>query len=160
MINAPKIILLMGLIGSGKSTYARKLMKYDLFLLRINKDDLRDGFFDKNPWNKEIEAFVSDVSLDVAEIAITAGYSVVVDNTNTTMKQRAHWFDLAEEYDVPIHVVHMTESVNNVKNRMTAPRGIKKTQWESALCRMKKNFQDLSHEEKTKSASIVKMSIS
>jgi predicted kinase len=76
------IIVLKGLPGSGKSTWARDLIAREPERYkRINKDDLR-AMLDGGRWSETSEKFIvraRDVLLDAA---LSAGRSVIIDDTN------------------------------------------------------------------------------
>jgi predicted kinase len=58
MNNNLKILFLMGIPCSGKSTYANQLcLRKDTSWTRINKDDLRAMLFNNKPYSKGIEVF-------------------------------------------------------------------------------------------------------
>ena len=76
------VIILRGLPGCGKSTYARELLrKESRRWKRVNRDDLRnmldDGTFDANR-----EEFVRSVQDQLILKALRDGYDVIVDNTH------------------------------------------------------------------------------
>lgn len=77
-----EMIVLKGLPGSGKSTWARQLIdknpgKYK----RINKDSLRE-MLDNSNWSKANEKFVESVRDALITEALDSGYHVIVDDTN------------------------------------------------------------------------------
>lgn len=77
-----KVIILQGLPGSGKTTYAYELIdKYPGKYKRINKDDLR-AMLDHSQWSKKNEKFVLHVRDGLILDALELGYDVIVDDTN------------------------------------------------------------------------------
>ena len=90
-----KIIILKGLPASGKSTYAKQLVKEKAGMYkRINRDDLRhmlDGYH----FTKANEKFVKKTRDWLISEALKAGKHVIVDDTNlsdsniTRLKQLA-----------------------------------------------------------------------
>jgi len=86
-----EVVVLCGPMACGKSTLARrKFMGYE----RVNQDTLKT--FAK--------------CAKVAEAALAAGRSVVVDNTNRDRKTRAQWVALAENAGVPVRCVQLEAS--------------------------------------------------
>lgn len=75
----PKIIMLKGLPGSGKTTWAKEFVKLNPGWIRVNKDDIRSMFGVE--FSKENESRVLDTQNMIIELAIAEGKSVVVDNT-------------------------------------------------------------------------------
>lgn len=77
-----KVILTKGLPGSGKSTWAKKLIdKYPNQYKRINKDDLR-AMFDNSRHSQEAEKFIVKVRDRLILMALAEGKHVIVDDTN------------------------------------------------------------------------------
>lgn len=77
-----KVILMKGLPGSGKSTYAKKIVtdnpeQYK----RINRDDLR-LMFDNSFTSKANETFIRSVRALLILKTLESGKSVIVDDTN------------------------------------------------------------------------------
>lgn len=81
-----KVYMTKGLPGSGKSTWAKKLVtdnpnKYK----RINKDDLRD-MLDDGKYSSDSEKFVLQVRDSLILMSIEKGKHVIIDDTNLATK--------------------------------------------------------------------------
>lgn len=81
-----EIRLLIGVPGSGKSTYAAQLVKSEPKFVKVSRDEFRHMF--RNEWypGEEIEALVSSAHDAAIKSALKQGYSVVVDNTHCNLK--------------------------------------------------------------------------
>lgn len=78
----PEVIILKGLPGSGKSTWAKaQVDKQPGVYKRVNKDDLR-AMMDNSAWGGKSEKFVLMIRNRIILDAVKAGYSVIVDDTN------------------------------------------------------------------------------
>lgn len=93
-----KIIETVGLSGSGKSTWAKKMVqdnpgKYK----RVNKDDLR-AMLDVSKWSKSNEKFVKQVRDNIILEALKSGYSVIVDDTNLNKAHNERYKELAKQF--------------------------------------------------------------
>lgn len=75
------LLVLSGLIGSGKSTFARALVEHFPTWRRCNQDELGDRH----------------AVVYAARTALLAGHSVVIDRTNIDAKQRRTWLELARD---------------------------------------------------------------
>lgn len=75
-----KVVMLKGLPASGKSTYAKELVKNNGFV-RVNKDDLR-AMLHNSKWSKGNEAQVLRMRDAIVLDCLHNGRSVVVDDTN------------------------------------------------------------------------------
>ncbi|CCF51654.1 hypothetical protein NDA14_001110 [Ustilago hordei] len=75
------LLVLSGLIGSGKSTFARALVDRFPTWRHCNQDELGDR----------------RAVLYAAQTGLLAGHNVVIDRTNIDAKQRRTWLELAQE---------------------------------------------------------------
>jgi predicted kinase len=91
----PEVIVIIGLQGSGKSSFyrARFAVTHDL----VSKDCFRNN---RNPARRQRQ---------LVEEALAAGRSVVVDNTNVTVEARAELIGLARSFGATV-VGHYFES--------------------------------------------------
>lgn len=81
-----KILILRGLPASGKSTFAKNLVKENPEQYkRINRDDLRE-MFDGYHLTKDNEKFAKKVRDLLISEALEAGKNVIVDDTNLSQK--------------------------------------------------------------------------
>jgi len=93
-----KVILLKGLPGSGKSTYARKLINENKgSYKRVNKDDLRRMMDDSN-WSKDNEKFVLGLRNHIIMNALGFGKHVIVDDTNLHPKHEENIRQMLREH--------------------------------------------------------------
>ncbi|KAI8971271.1 AAA domain-containing protein [Trametes punicea] len=76
------VLILVGLIGSGKSTFAQALERYYPKFCRCSQDDLGD--------RRSVEG--------LARRSLREGLSVVIDRTNFDESQRATWINIAREF--------------------------------------------------------------
>ncbi|KAH9917320.1 P-loop containing nucleoside triphosphate hydrolase protein, partial [Fomitopsis serialis] len=87
MVNSDKdkprtVLLLVGLIGSGKSTFAQALEQHIPHYRRCNQDDLGS--------RPRVEA--------LARQSLGEGLSVCIDRSNFDARQRATWINIAREF--------------------------------------------------------------
>lgn len=92
-----KIIMMKGLPGSGKSTYAKELVKQGF--TRINKDDLRSMLFDVPvcKFNPKLEPMILHLRDEAIRASLWRGKSVVVDDTNFEPKHAQKLLEIAKE---------------------------------------------------------------
>lgn len=105
-----KLLILKGLPASGKSTYAKDLVKKGW--KRVNKDDLRD-MIDNNTWSKEKEKYIVNIEQFIVAHFLASGFNVVVDDTNFAWEDT--WKQLAtnegSDYEVKFFDVPVMECV-------------------------------------------------
>jgi len=76
------VLILCGLIASGKSTFAESLEVYFPKFRRCNQDDLGD--------RRKVE--------QLARSSLAQGMSVCIDRTNFNASQRSYWIEIAREF--------------------------------------------------------------
>ncbi len=93
-----KIILLRGLPGSGKSTWARNLIRQNPEQYkRVNKDDLR-MMIDDDMWTSNNEKFILHIRNVIIAEALKSGKDVIVDDTNLHPKHEKYLRKVAVTY--------------------------------------------------------------
>lgn len=123
--------MLKGLPASGKSTYAKELIKTQPNWVRINKDDIRE-MINGSQWSKENEKQVLIVRDNLIFQYITAGYNVVVDDTNLNPKHEKQIKEIANKLNVDFEVKNFDTPISECIKRdalRTKPVG-KKVIWE------------------------------
>ena len=106
-----KVILLRGLPGSGKSTFAKDLEQNHGFV-RVNKDDIRKELgMDRKSFTRQQEYSVVDKRDDLICKALEAGKNVVVDDTNFGKKHEPRVRELAKRYNAEFVVKEVSVPV-------------------------------------------------
>ena len=95
-----QLLILQGIPGSGKSTYAREFVKGKADWIRVSGDDLRAMRGDY--WTPQQEEFITSVEHYAVIIALETGFNVLVDATNLNPKVIEYWKQMAELYSVEI----------------------------------------------------------
>ena len=88
-----KIEMLVGIPGSGKSTYAKQIISKDPNnWARINNDDLR-SMLNGSVWTADYEKFIGDTRNYLIRDALKRGKNVIIDNLNLN---RRHFDDVCK----------------------------------------------------------------
>lgn len=101
-----KILILKGLPGSGKSTFAQELVSGNPGWRRVNKDNLRNMFGGYKP---KQEAHIIRTRDILINMALTDGMNVVVDDTNFHPKHEARIREIAAQHNATVEV-HMIDT--------------------------------------------------
>lgn len=87
--------MLQGLPASGKTTWAKDLLKREPGKWkRINKDDLR-AMLDDGKWSKTNEALVIEARNALVKLSLSHGFNVIIDDTNFHEKHYVYLKTLA-----------------------------------------------------------------
>lgn len=94
----PKIIMLKGLPGSGKSSWAKQKVAENGNYIRVSKDDIRETMFVN--WTPKKEKSVLKIRDALIREGIGMGKNVIVDDTNLNPVHELHLKELAKELGV------------------------------------------------------------
>lgn len=119
-----KLLILVGISGSGKSTYAKQSCKKDNSFLRINRDDIRktlvgdlDNYYQRPDLNS-IEREISQIETYMFLKIMNLNKSVIIDNTNLTNKYINRWLELAKDFNLEIKFKFFDCNLLEAKNRV------------------------------------------
>lgn len=94
----PKIIMTKGLPGSGKSHWAKDVVKNDSTWKRINKDELR-AMIDDGKWTAENEKIVLQVRNELMNLFMDKELNIIVDDTNFDEKHETYLRYVIEDFN-------------------------------------------------------------
>jgi len=117
-----KLVILVGNIGSGKSTLCKQLTKEKYVIL--SRDALRymigAGLYH---FNLKTEPAIADANLLVLESFLNHGLDIVMDETNMTKRSRAKIIERAKKYSyhVIVIILPILKRQESVDRRMKNP---------------------------------------
>ncbi|KAG7093784.1 hypothetical protein E1B28_007431 [Marasmius oreades] len=130
------VLILVGLIGSGKSTFAEALARHFANFQRCSQDDLGD--------RQAVE--------ELARQSLRQGLSVCIDRTNFNASQRRYWIDIAREFPgtsiwVIVFNTPYEECAARIRKRVSHPTIKNVEQGISVLARFASDFRTPQAEE-------------
>lgn len=117
----PALILLSGLPGAGKTTFARALAEV-LAFDHIESDAIRRGLAPQPAYTPEENGIVFATVEQRARTALEAGRHAVVDATNLSTRDRKRFFRLARALDATVIAVRLTAPETTIRERLANPR--------------------------------------
>jgi len=100
----PKLMVIVGLPGSGKTTKARKVVEIDPEnTIRVNYDDLRKMFWNHPHKSYKREGFVREILQQIMESACGWQLDIIVDNVNLG-RNLSGWNDWAEYHHYTLEI--------------------------------------------------------
>lgn len=97
-----QLLILRGVPGCGKSTFAHQWLKEGERRARVNRDDIRMQFFGKETGVDE--DMVTKIEHQQVDTLLKSGYSVVVDDTNIRFQYISAFVKIAAKHGVPVAV--------------------------------------------------------
>ena len=107
-----QVLILTGISGSGKSTFAKQFVQENPNWLRVNRDELRKSILatdlnaywkNENPeYRQRIETLVSELQRTAIYEALRRGWNVLVDNTHIRQKYLNELLKMLENFAVEI----------------------------------------------------------
>lgn len=92
-----KVYILCGYSGSGKSTWAKKMVEGNKSVNIVNGDSIRNMFKAETYLYGDFlfESVVNTVAIESVKQLIAGGYDVIIDETNLTKENREQWIEVA-----------------------------------------------------------------
>jgi predicted kinase len=108
-----RLVLVRGLPGSGKSTYAKNYFGGHIHLEADMYFVQSDGSYD---WTADRLGKAHSWCFETTKIMLNNGYDVVVSNTFTMLKELNPYIELADCNDIQCAVFRMASEYNSIHN--------------------------------------------
>ncbi len=140
-----KLIILVGIPCSGKSSWAREYLKNNPNCIRLNRDDLRVMLRDQGYVSKDIEDVISSTqSFIVTEATSTVNLDVIIDATNCKLKYIQSWIDnFSDEYDIRVKLFEIDKGEAYSRNSKRYHEGKQSLVPVNVIDNMYNNLQEL-----------------
>jgi len=144
-----ELIILVGNIGSGKSTVARTLVEKGYICVSL--DAIRYGIgAGKYIFNPALEPIVFKSGWYILNEFMEWGYQIVADETNMSVKYRKKFIDLAKKmgYRIKAIVMPRLSMDESVSRRLKSNHGTaNKATWETVWKKFDSRYQEPSYAE-------------
>lgn len=117
----PQLILITGLPGTGKSTFARALAQA-MDIPHYNTDGLRNALGLRGKYDAATKEMVYAKLLERTTQHLQDGQSVVVDATFFSSNLRQPFIELANALDVPARWIELEAAEDVIRNRVSFQR--------------------------------------
>ncbi len=120
-LDRPILIIIFGLPGTGKTTFATLLSK-QLGIKHYNTDIIRSLSGKSKQYDEENKTLIYDEMLSLTSLEFEKGKSVIIDATFYKKKLRKKFQVLAQEYDVIVKWIEICADEEIVKKRVSKKR--------------------------------------
>lgn len=153
----PELIIMVGNIASGKSTYIEKFLveqdEQDKQYLVVSKDAIRRMFGGGGYlFDEKLESLVHDCIIEIIRNLMYAKANIIIDETNMRIATRLPFIKLADSffYDkiaLIVPEVSLEESLKRRCGDADSAWGYSKEVWAEVWNRKKNNYEEPTEEE-------------
>lgn len=140
-MNSQRLLLITGLPGTGKTTFAIALAKH-LQCSHFNSDMLRAELGRKGRYDAASKELIYDTLLKRVTTALETGSSVIVDATFYKEQLRSPFEELGAQFEVPVIWIALHAAEHNIKERVGQDRPYSEADYEVYL-QVKENYEPL-----------------
>ena len=106
-----QVKIIVGISGSGKSTYSKQFVDNNSSWLRINRDELRKSILNislKEYWNwntndiNRIESIVTTMQTSAINVGLKNNWNLIIDNTNLKLSYINSILNILKDYNVEV----------------------------------------------------------
>lgn len=124
-MNKPKLIIVQGFIGAGKTTYSKKLSE-DLSAVRLNGDEYCEAHFTTEEleadWDKCFSQAITSLWCE-AEQTLKGGHDVILDFGFWDRKSRDYARSMAYQWNVEFEHIYLDTPDNVLLERLSKRSG-------------------------------------
>lgn len=139
-----KVYILIGMIGSGKSSWARMTAGTDFNTIRVGVDDIRNMIKDKYTFDFQLEPLVNMMKIGMIREVMLAGKNVVIDDIHLTKEGRIKLCEmLSGPCKYPVEIIYVWMKCNNkraLKRRLINLRGRDEFEWRQVMLKHEHMF--------------------
>ncbi len=109
--------LLVGILGSGKTTYAKDFAEDNPNTKIVCADDFRKMLNGEYHYHKELDDIITVSMVDTIKHLLDGGYDVIVDVGNLTEDRRSSWMQIPVDKRVAV-VFPLRDKEWHINNRL------------------------------------------
>ncbi|MEO6131892.1 MAG: AAA family ATPase [Saprospiraceae bacterium] len=103
LVDEMKLLMLQGIPGSGKSSWAKDFISKNPGWKIVNKDSLR-AMLDNGKWSGRNEKFICQAESALIGVALVHGYNVIIDSTNFNPRHEDRFRLIASSHEAEFEI--------------------------------------------------------
>lgn len=156
-----KAYILIGMVGSGKTAWARMTAGTNFNIIRVSSDDIRNMIKDRYTFDFQLEPLVDKIMMAMVREVLAAGKDVVIDDCNLTFAGRdklcKNLVDIAQD-GIEITYVWMNCSDDiALKRRLTNLKGRTEFEWREVIKKHRSMFESPEKDENMYRVNIIEV---
>jgi len=157
-----KAYILIGMVGSGKSSWAKMTAGTDFNTIRVSGNDIRSMIKDRYTFDFQLEPLVNQMKMGMIREVLLAGKDVVIDDCHLTFNSRLELCEnLVEMARTGVDIIyvwmHCSDESANAR-RLTDLKGRTTFEWQQVIKKHRGMFEPPSMDENTFDFSIIEVS--
>lgn len=139
-----KAYIMIGLTGSGKSSWARMTAKTNFNTIRVSNDDIRSMIKDRYTFDYQLEPLVRKMGDALVEQVLLDGKNVIIDDCHLTVEHRRELCELVKRVAPTVEIIYVWVWCCPevcLQRRLTDVRGGSKLEWAWVVDKMDKVFE-------------------
>lgn len=147
-----EVIVLVGLPGSGKTTWATNYVKENQSTLIVNLDCIREMLFGKYDYRDFHEPLVYKIAINAIDGILKSGCNVIIDDSMLTLTRKSRAIivnyirsrDYANKYSK--HTITAIEFIYSTfceESRLRNHRGLGPLRWANTIDTMRQRFESV-----------------
>lgn len=140
-----KVYVMIGLTGSGKSSWARWTARCDFNTIRICPDDIRSMIKTGYTFDYQLEPMVRSMGAAMIEQVLLAGKNVIVDECNLLREHRQQLYTRIKEISPEAEIIYVwvkCSEASALQRRLINLRGGSEFGWTSVVKKMANVFEE------------------
>ena len=118
---SPKLVVVFGLPGTGKTTFARALSQ-ELGWRHLNTDVIRAGLGKRKQYDEQTKASIYQKMLDLTQTELERKKGVVLDGTFYREALRDSFRELGSRHGIPLKWIQVCAAEGIVRDRVSTER--------------------------------------
>lgn len=139
-----KAHIMIGMVGSGKSSWAKMTARTDFNTIRVGVDDIRSMIKDRYTFDFQLEPLVQQLKYALIVQVLLAGKDIVIDDCHLTRDERSKLCVILHKTVADIEITYVWMKCDDgvsLERRLTNLRGGSEFEWQQVIKKHRSMFE-------------------